>query len=119
MSAPAEFATRILFLAAYAHMEHFKTDSFADHKALESLYEELPGAIDDYVEHYQGKNGKITSYPAWTPMVRPMEQMAKDMLSWIDENRKLLSGGDISLDNDIAEVRSILYRALYRLKELS
>ena len=51
--------------------------------------------------------------------MRPIEGMAKDLVSWIDENRDDLTDGDISLDNAIADIRSALLQAMYRLNELS
>lgn len=118
-TAPAELAVRALHLGTFAHLQHFRTPSYAAHKALEALYEALPDLVDTYVEQYQGTNGLIKTYPTWNPVMRPIEGMAKDLVSWIDENRDDLTDGDISLDNAIADIRSALLQAMYRLNELS
>lgn len=118
-NAPAELAVRVLHLGTFAHLEHFKTPSYAAHKALEQLYEELPDLVDTYIEQYQGLYGKIKTYPTWSPVLRPIAGMAKDLVKWIDENRDDLMDDDISLDNALAEIRTVLLQAMYRLNELS
>jgi hypothetical protein len=118
-NAPAELAVRVLHLGTFAHLQHFQTPSYAAHKALEQLYEELPDLIDTYIEQYQGLYGKIKTYPTWSPVLRPIAGMAKDLVKWIDDNREDLTDGDISLDNAIADIRSSLLQAQYRLNELS
>ena len=118
-NAPAELAVRVLHLGTFAHLQHFQTPSYAAHKALEQLYEELPDLIDTYIEQHQGLYGKIKTYPTWSPVLRPIAGMAKDLVKWIDDNREDLTDGDISLDNAIADIRSSLLQAQYRLNELS
>lgn len=115
----AELAVRGLHMSTLAHLEHFKTPSYAAHKALEILYTDLPGAVDSFVEQWQGLNGKITSYKAWSPVARPTVKMCEDFVSWIDDNREALIEGDISLDNALADIRTVLLQAIYRLNELS
>lgn len=119
MAAPAELASRALHLGTLAHLQHFRTDSYAAHKALEALYEALPDLVDSYVEQYQGLHGVIRTYPTWTPALRPVESLAKDLVAWIDENRDELADGDMSLENALADIRSALLQAMYRLNELS
>lgn len=119
MSKQAEFAIKILNLATLAHLEHFRTGSYATHKALEILYNALPELIDTYVEQYQGMNGKIASYPKSQVFLSDKCcELCCDMLEWIDENREGLTGGDLSLENAVADIRAELAQAMYRLNEL-
>ena len=115
----AELAVRVLHMGTFAHLEHFKTGSYAAHKALETLYTDLPGAVDSFVEQWQGKHGRINSYPSWSPVIRPCTKMCEDFVAWIDEHRYDLSEEDISLDNALADIRTVLLQAMYRLNELS
>ena len=66
----AELAVRALHMGTFAHLEHFKTGSYAAHKALETLYTDLPDTVDSFVEQWQGKHGKIEAYPSWAPESR-------------------------------------------------
>lgn len=115
----AELAVRVLHMGTFAHLEHFKTGSYAAHKALETLYTDLPDTIDSFIEQWQGKHGKISTYPTWSPVLRPCAKMCEDLVAWIDENRDDLMDNDISLDNALAEIRTVLLQAMYRLNELS
>ncbi|MBS1730298.1 MAG: hypothetical protein JSS67_05910, partial [Bacteroidetes bacterium] len=51
--------------------------------------------------------------------IRPCAKMCSDLVLWIDENRDDLMDDDISLDNALAEIRTVLLQAMYRLNELS
>jgi hypothetical protein len=105
-------------MGTLAHLEHFKTDSYSAHKALEKLYNHLPDAVDSFVEQWQGLNGRITSYPTWAPVPRSCARMCEDFVAWIDENADDLTADDISLENALAEIRTVVLRAMYRLNEL-
>lgn len=115
----AELAVRALHMGTLAHLEHFKTSSYSAHKALQKLYTDLPDVVDDYIEQWQGKYGKLEAYPTWSPVLRPCAKMCGDLVNWIDENRDELMDDDISLDNALAEIRTTLLKAMYRLNELS
>lgn len=120
MKQVAELTVRLFNLVTFVHLEHFKTASYAAHKALEDLYEALPDLIDAYVEHYQGEHGKIGAYPgSWAPVSKGIEPLIKSCIDFIDSNYDALTGGNPVLENDLADVSGELYRALYRLKELS
>ncbi|UOX40475.1 starvation-inducible transcriptional regulator [Aeromonas phage GomatiRiver_11] len=47
-----KFIGACLQSVAYAHSAHFATKSYAKHMAYEYFYEEMPGAIDAFVETY-------------------------------------------------------------------
>lgn len=120
MSLQAELAVRGLHLATLTHLEHFKTPSYAAHMALEILYKALPDLVDTFIEQYQGNSGKIGQYPTWSPMKRPIAELYREFIDWIDKNRdELNDGGDISLDNALADIRAAILQTLYRLNELS
>lgn len=115
----SELVARVLNMAVYAHMEHFLTSSYSDHKALNHLYDRLPDVIDSYTEHVQAIYGRCAKFPVLTPVIRPMRTMLPDLVSWIDDNEDYLTGGDTTIENDLAEIRAVLLRAIYRLKNLS
>ena len=46
-------------------------------------------------------------------------QVIDTIVEWIDDNRDELMDGDISLDNALAEIRTVLLQAAYRINELS
>lgn len=46
-------------LIVTAHVAHLQTKSYAEHKVLNEIYDELPGLIDSLIEAYQGKYGSV------------------------------------------------------------
>ena len=40
---------------------HWQTKSYSQHKAFGMAYEELDGEIDDFLESYQGKYGRVVA----------------------------------------------------------
>jgi DNA-binding ferritin-like protein len=54
-----EAVINLLKLQNQLRICHWQTDSFSEHKALDKAYNGLNGVIDDLVEVYQGKHGKL------------------------------------------------------------
>lgn len=46
-------------LRSQAHLFHFQTQSYAEHKALNAFYDELIPLVDQLVETYQGAHDRI------------------------------------------------------------
>jgi len=44
-----------------AHIFHLRTNSYAQHKALEKYYEKIVPLLDEWAEAYMGKYGRIRS----------------------------------------------------------
>lgn len=49
--------TTLLTLQAQLKVFHWQTKSYAEHKALGKLYEDLDGLIDDFIETFSGRYG--------------------------------------------------------------
>ena len=68
----AACATELMNAAVSFHKLHLKVTgpgSYAAHKALNDLYDALPGHADDLVEGYQGAAEKLLSYTEVQPRV--------------------------------------------------
>ena len=60
-----DFAKLISYLfhsRTQIHIFHLQTQSFAEHMALNTYYDEIVGLIDGLVESYQGKYGIVKGY---------------------------------------------------------
>jgi DNA-binding ferritin-like protein len=65
-SAVASLVVEMMDAATKFHILHLSVKgpgSFAAHKALGDLYEELPGFADTLAESYQGVTGALLDYP--------------------------------------------------------
>ena len=61
----SEFVSRLFHVRIQAHILHLQVTgvgSFAQHSALDGLYNGIVGLTDDLVEAYQGKHGIIKGY---------------------------------------------------------
>ena len=61
-----QLISRVFYARNLAHYEHWRTKSYAQHKALGKFYDEIIEALDALVEAYQGLNGLIGSIPSPT-----------------------------------------------------
>lgn len=57
-----EFISSLFEIRINAHIAHLQTSSFAQHKALDELYNDIVELTDSYVETYQGLYGILKGY---------------------------------------------------------
>jgi hypothetical protein len=53
--------TNLLTLQNQLKIHHWQTKSYAEHKALGRAYDEFSGLIDEFIEVFMGKYGRIES----------------------------------------------------------
>jgi hypothetical protein len=53
--------TNLLTLQNQLKIHHWQTKSYAEHKALGRAYDEFSGLIDEFVEVFMGKYGRVES----------------------------------------------------------
>ena len=95
--------------------------SYAAHKALNELYDALPGHADDIAEGYQGATGTILDYP---DVSAPKLGSVKSAIAYIEElHNKISDIQDVctysEIINDLDAIKTTLNSAKYKLKFLS
>jgi DNA-binding ferritin-like protein len=95
--------------------------SYSAHKALNDLYESLPGQADTIAEGYQGVTGEILDYPE---VSAPKLKSVKEAISYIEELHDKISKLQDTITyteivNDLDAIKSSLNSAKYKLKFLS
>lgn len=95
--------------------------SYSAHKALNDLYESLPGQADTIAEGYQGVTGEIIDYPE---VSAPKLKSVKEAISYIEELHDKISKLQDTITyteivNDLDAIKSSLNSAKYKLKFLS
>ncbi len=95
--------------------------SYAAHKALNELYDALPGHADDIAEGYQGATGQILKYEE---VCAPMMSSVKDAINYIEDLHSKISKLQDAVPyteivNDLDAIKSTLNSAKYKLKFLS
>ena len=102
------------------HIKHLQSQSFAEHIALNELYESLPGHIDDIIESYQGRCNCIInnySFPLDNYDKKTALEYALIVRQYIDDNRKLL-GVYSEIQNKVDELVSQFDSTIYKLVNL-
>lgn len=108
----------ILFLdRTLTHMEHLRTSSYAQHKALQDFYESVIDLADTLAEAYQGYEG-IMNIPLLsnTTSGKMADHLAKRVL----EIQKLRKSCDLSaIQNIVDEIVALYLSTVYKLRQLS
>lgn len=114
-----EFLLTLLHSATNAHILHFKTRSYAQHMALGTFYEEMPGLVDGLTEAIQGLKGELVDFPAdyYQPAETALQEL-EDLKDYVKENRKSLPD-DSEIQNLIDEIADLINTTIYKLKFLA
>ena len=103
---------RMFALRDAAHIEHWKTDSYAQHMALGDFYEEVIDLTDKYVEAHQGTFGIIETES------KDVSKLISDEIIWLNDNREAIAQGVSALENIIDEISGMHMKTLYKLENL-
>ena len=119
-----EFVTKLLHCATQVHIYHLickGPGSFAMHKALNELYDELPDLVDGLAESVQGKYGILNyamagvSYDSTLSKALPY---VKEVLNYVKMTRKDICQ-ESNFQNQIDEIETLFYSTIYKLENLS
>ena len=119
-SMTAACVSELMNAATSFHKLHLKvtgTGSFAAHKALNELYDALPGHADDLAESFQGAAEKLLAYTDASP--KSLGSVA-DAVDYLNEMKKMVDGLQAKMPyseivNDLDTVKSTLNSAKYKL----
>ena len=119
----AACVSELMNAATSIHKLHLKVTgagSFAAHKALNELYDALPGHADDLAEGYQGASEKLLTYSEVAPRTLNSVDEAlsyiRDMTSMVNALQAKMPYSEIV--NDLDTIKSTLNSAKYKLKFL-
>jgi len=117
MSCPV-FIAESFAVRTSAHMLHLTSQSYAEHVALGSFYEDLVGFVDAYAEAYQGLNGRIAKFPSVTPDQTddPIE-LLEEYLEAVQAEEKVVRNSQALL-NIMVDIEQLTASTLYKLKFL-
>lgn len=112
------FVSALFEIEVNAHIAHLQTKSYAEHKALKHLYEDIVDLKDRFVETYQGKYEIIKGYSDFK--VREGLNFPAYLDTFIDsfdEYRNEIKNS--SLQQIIDDINELLMTTNYKLKNLS
>lgn len=108
----------MLFLSRdLAHAAHLRTDSLAEHMALEKFYDGIVGITDKLAEAWMGHQGeKLGDIPLLdNEFTGSIDDVLEQIMAWIEDNRP---GKPSYIENVIDEICALFAQTLYRLREL-
>ena len=100
--------TKLLTFQNQIKILHWQTTSFSEHKALDGLFEELEANIDEFVEAFMGKYGRVISQNTFNLILQnysalaPMDLMNQIVAYLTDELPTML---DAKKDSDLLNIR--------------
>lgn len=113
----SEFFSRCRALATTTHFAHLSTDSFSEHSALATFYDDIIDSIDTFCEAYIGQYGKFLTLPPIAPEMTKAVDAIIEMREWVAKNRSLISD-DSSLQNLIDGTVELCNTTIYKLQKL-
>lgn len=112
------FVNKLFEVRQVAHNTHLSTESYAQHKALNSFYDGILDLTDTFIETFQGQYGIINGYEEIkTKKESDIIAYLENAVEQFKETRKDLEK-DTHLQNIIDEITSLVYSTLYKLKYL-
>jgi hypothetical protein len=124
-SGVAKFASKIFESRQMAHVFHLQTrgdGSYAQHIALGEYYDGILDLIDSFIEVYAGQYQIIENYEiidTTDAIDRNKVDYFVDLTEFIKSTRYTdISKEDTHLQNIIDEIVALIYRTLYKLKNL-
>lgn len=110
-------ATKVHFL----HLSVTGAGSYAQHKALNELYDALPGLADTIAEGWTGVTGQIPTYKA---IQAPMLESVEECIKYIDNLHNRITNLQKTIEyseivNDLDTIKSQLNSSKYKLKFLA
>jgi len=113
--------TKLLTFQNQVKILHWQTTSYAEHKTLDGLYGDLSGHIDEFVEVFMGKYGRILAQNNFSLTLQnyaslpPMDFMNQIAVYLIDELPTML---DSSKDTDLLNLRDEMLGSVNKTKYL-
>lgn len=113
-----ELIAKVFAAREAAHLEHWRTKSYAQHQALGEFYDGVIEQIDELVECYQGNFGLIGEVKPARSEGNILSLLSRDV-GWIGKNREKIAGGVDALENIVDGISALYLKTIYKLENLS
>jgi len=112
-----ELLITLLNSATIAHVLHLRSRSFAEHKALNTLYSEMPDLVDAVVEAWQGRHGTLIDYPDQVVEISENRNALEYVvyLKMVLEEERYVLGNSSEIQNLVDGIAELLDSTIYKL----
>lgn len=101
----------------FAHYAHLRSKSYAQHKALNSFYDDIVDLADQLYETFAGQYGQ-QKFEFETVQESDVIEYFEDLAKFFIESHNAFDKKDTHLHNIIDEIVGLTYQTLYKLKFL-
>lgn len=117
MNTAEQFVSLVLLARDVTHLAHWKTKSYAEHKALNEFYDGVLELIDGFVEQYQGYYGnRMDIKRSEDDGKASPKEVLEYQCEWIEMKRySICAKEDTALQNTIDEILRQYQSTLYML----
>jgi hypothetical protein len=113
-----QLISRVFYARNVAHFEHWRTESYSEHKALGKFYDNIIDAIDKLVEAYQGAFSLIGNIPAPKVTEPDVLKLLEADAAWIEEHHEDICKGNRAVANLVDGVTEVYLTTIYKLRNL-
>lgn len=113
-----DLISRVFHSRNLAHWTHWRTSSYAQHKALGKFYDDVIEALDDIVEAYQGAFELVGTIPAPGKGESDILKHLETEVAWIEENHDKICKGNRAVANLIDALGDVYLSTIYKLRNL-
>lgn len=114
-----QLVSRVFAMRDCAHLNHWATKSYAEHKALGKFYEGLIDKIDGIIEAYQGLFGLIGKVELMSFPEGDIAGHIDGELKWLEKNRAKLALDSTLIENLLDDLMQLYASTRYKLVNLS
>ena len=114
---PTQVLTKFLEARDTAHLLHLNTTSYAEHKALDTFYNDWLGLVDTFVETYAGRYQRIEGVTSITIPAVKADEYLKTLRAFVQiEAASIIAPTlDADLANILADMLALINHTLYML----
>jgi hypothetical protein len=113
-----QLISRVFYARNVAHWNHWRTKSYAHHKALGTFYDDVIDALDALIEAHQGLNGLVGAIPAPKDAKSEVLDVLKADAEWIEKHHEEICGGNRAVANLIDTLTGVYLTTIYKLENL-
>lgn len=110
-----QLVSELLESVTIIHKFHLKSKNYSEHKALQKYYETIGDLADTIFETSSWENNSIEIPPPTLSDSTPINYLIK-LATFVEQSRLAAPYSD--LQNQIDEVKTLIFSTLYKLKNL-
>lgn len=103
----------LISLRDSAHLRHWATTSYAEHKAIGGFYDGLTDLLDTFMETYQGKYGRLFIGGIIAPKAFASLEIVNNTMSEVEAIEKGIKDSDLL--NILADMKQLCNHTKYKL----